>query len=74
MVKGAMFHIHFLFVTFAVIYWPASADENAVNSYYDMTNGFLDVVQPTARLIGMNNNHNTNIIAYRRIYDAVTGA
>jgi len=63
MVTVAMFYIQFLFVTVAVIYWPASAHENAVNSYYDMTNGFLDVVQPTARLIGINNNHNTNIIS-----------
>jgi len=56
MATGAMFCVHLVFVAVA-IYCPASAQ---TNTYYDMTRGFLDVIQPMSHLGGMNRKHNAN--------------
>ena len=46
-----MFCGHFVFVVVAIC-CPASVQTDSVDMFYNMTNGFVDVVQPTARLIG----------------------
>jgi len=53
MAKVGVFCGQFVVVVMA-IYCPASVLTDAVDTYYSMTNGFLDVVQPTSPLSGMN--------------------
>jgi len=43
-----------LFVVVLAIRCPSSALANLAHTYYNMTNGFLDVIQPTAQFGGMN--------------------
>ena len=58
MAEGAMFCGQF-FVVAVVMCCTASVQADVVNTYYNMTNGFLDVVQPKARAEGMNYEHET---------------
>jgi len=48
MAKGEML-CGVLVLVASVWYCPARAQNDAINTYYNMTNGFLDVVQPTGQ-------------------------
>jgi len=57
MAKGMVFCSEFVFVLL-VIFCPASVHTDA-DSFYNMTNEFLDVLQPSTRLSGMNSLNNS---------------
>jgi len=61
MASGAMFCGQCVFVVM-IICCPAAVQTDALDTYYNMTNGFLDVVQPEPYLSGKNDSN----VALRR--------
>jgi len=52
MAKDAMFCGQFILLVVAIS-CPASVQAQAIDPYYNMTNGFVDVIQPESHFSGM---------------------